>query len=143
MYSVLTVGPVILSIMLYTGRLSGHQQQSMASTESQPAQLESHGPVQVCLVMCFTEINMFTIILLFLPQPSPPHSVQHIYPKPGTPEAVRKAPGIGGDLAAIIAAKAASRKPIMTSPTHKQSGEDDHFTRSMTVGGEPAIQQAR
>lgn len=71
--------------------------------------------------------------------------MQHIYPKPGTPEAVRKAPGIGGDLAAIIAAKAASRKPIMSSPTHKASveAEDDHLTRSMTVGGEPAVQQAR
>ena len=82
-------------------------------------------------------------------QASPPSStshVQHIYPKPGTPEAVRKAPpGIGGDLAAIIAAKAASRKPIVTSPTRKEfsEAEDDRFTRSMTVGGEAAMQQAR
>ena len=82
-------------------------------------------------------------------QASPPSStshVQHIYPKPGTPEAARKAPpGIGGDLAAIIAAKAASRKPIVTSPTRKEfsEAEDDRFTRSMTVGGEPTMQQAR
>ena len=71
--------------------------------------------------------------------------VQHIYPKPGTPEAVRKAPGIGGDLASIIAAKAASRKPIVTSPTRREFGgaEDERFTRSMTVGGEPAMQEAR
>ena len=78
-------------------------------------------------------------------QPSPPQNVQHIYPKPGTPEAVRKAPGIGGDLAAIIAAKAASRKPIVSSPTRKESAEltDEHFTRSATLSGEPSMQEAR
>ncbi|CAI8006143.1 Caskin-1 [Geodia barretti] len=72
-------------------------------------------------------------------------NVQHIYPKPGTPEAVRKAPGIGGDLAAIIAAKAASRKPIVSSPTRKESAEltDEHFTRSATLSGEPSMQEAR
>ena len=83
---------------------------------------------------------------LSLYQPSLPQNVQHIYPKPGTPEAVRKTPGIGGDLAAIIAAKAASRKPIVTSPTRKESTEvviDDHFTRSATVSGDSSIQQAR
>ena len=74
-------------------------------------------------------------------QPPPPQNVQHIYPKPGTPEAARKAPGIGGDLAAIIAAKAASRKPIPTSPTRKNS-TDEQLHRSMT-GGEPGMQQAR
>jgi len=75
---------------------------------------------------------------------SPSH-VQHIYPRPGTPEAVRKAtPGIGGDLAAIIAAKAASRKPIVTSPTRREfPAEDERFTRSMTVGGESSILEAR
>ena len=71
--------------------------------------------------------------------------MKHIYPKPGTPETVRKNPGIGGDLAAIIAAKAASRKPIVTSPTHKEpvEMEEDRLIRSMTVGGESAVQQAR
>ena len=75
---------------------------------------------------------------------SPSH-VQHIYPRPGTPEAVRKAtPGIGGDLAAIIAAKAASRKPIVTSPTRREfPAEDERFSRSMTVGGESSILDAR
>lgn len=52
---------------------------------------------------------------------------------------------IGGDLAAIIAAKAASRKPIVTSPTRREVGdvEDERYTRSMTVGGESSMQEAR
>lgn len=48
-------------------------------------------------------------------------------------------------MAAIIAAKAASRKPMVSSPTHKAASEvdDDRVTRSMTVGGEPSMQEAR
>ena len=81
------------------------------------------------------------------PTPPPPSSghVQHIYPKAGAPEAVPATSGIGGDLAAIIAAKAASRKPIMTSPTRKEfsgSGEGN-LTRSLTLGSETSPHDAR
>lgn len=49
-------------------------------------------------------------------------------------------------MAAIIAAKAASRKPMVSSPTRKEAGhevEDDRVARSMTLGGEPSVQEAR
>ena len=70
--------------------------------------------------------------------------VQHIYPRPGSPEGVHKtSSGIGGDLAAIIAAKAASRKPMVTSPTRKEHQTEDLFSRSMTVGADSTVMDAR
>ena len=80
-------------------------------------------------------------------QPAPPQAmghVQHIYPRPGSPEVGHKASsGIGGDLAAIIAAKAASRKPMVTSPTRKEHFAEDLLSRSMTVSVESTVMDAR
>ena len=50
-----------------------------------------------------------------------------------------------GDLASMIAAKAASRKPMATSPTRKEfqeGGEGERFSRRSTVSNNSSAAEA-
>jgi len=68
-------------------------------------------------------------------QPHPPHQSQSLDQPPNWKPEEPRGYTIGGNpsLAAMIAAKAASRKPMMTSPTKKES-TDQGLSSSQTVG---------